>query len=734
MNARATVPKKRVCIYRLLVDLTKEDAQIGDPIEDEVPESRATRLVGDSRRFMIVSFARKSREDYIRRWLENLIMPKMSTQKHYSAELFRFFFLGYTENHLKSGNLLFFREGPDFTVDDLKDHFGGDLRSVYEIYGYGKYAARLGLSFSSTAATKEVRTDTLELLDDLEAADGSLTSDGCGMIRESYAQEIASILQVPPDTAVYQVRLGGIKGVLALCPDEKFDLLCSPGKKIAYRRSMVKYNEGPHVLEVQNISKSPKRGRLNKQFIVLLLTLGVPLSVFEDLLNIQLEQIASIVTNREKALACVDGDVDAEGNGFYQELYEMLLAGHDMSEPYLACLLRRFQRTTLNALREKLQIPVDGSGNIYGVVDCHEVLEEGEVYINLPGRGGPQVGPVVVTRNPAYDPNGIRVLDAVNRPELKHLTNCIVFSAKGAHSEPDRMAGGDLDGDLYFFVFNPALIPKRQATAAPVTVKKLTLRTKTVKIAGRVQGTSRRVPRGDMNKDAIDTFLGLRCNFLLGGLANEWMARVGTTPDLANSAACKTLLPMIEIALDIVKSGESVKKLRYEFEQFKAANPGPRPKRGWTDPLVHLARLVPASPKEEMTFTCDPQLILRDEAPDDFDKMADDAKQAMRAFNRLLQSAISADAEAKDEKRADLVKATMIAQHFPRTSFIRSTRRECPARCKEELTQGFRVVCLFAVSLSSSSAYFRYFTGYKYKKQAFAWLGARWLNYLKSCR
>jgi hypothetical protein len=36
--------------------------------------------MGDSRRFMIVSFARKSREDYIRRWLENLIVPKTSTR------------------------------------------------------------------------------------------------------------------------------------------------------------------------------------------------------------------------------------------------------------------------------------------------------------------------------------------------------------------------------------------------------------------------------------------------------------------------------------------------------------------------------------------------------------------------------------------------------------------------------------------------------------------------------
>jgi hypothetical protein len=83
-----------------------------------------------------------------------------------------------------------------------------------------------------------------------------------------------------------------------------------------------------------------------------------------------------------------------------------------------------------------------GSGYLLGVVDHCGVLEEGEVYINLPAKGGPQVGPVAAMRNPAYDPNGmsslvgtfhfiqcllvgVRVLEAVNRPELKHLTNCI---------------------------------------------------------------------------------------------------------------------------------------------------------------------------------------------------------------------------------------------------------------------------------------------------------------------
>jgi RNA-dependent RNA polymerase len=64
-------------------------------------------------------------------------------------------FFGFTENNLKAGHLLFFREGHDFTVETLKKEFG-DLKAIYEESGYGKYAARLGLSFSSTIPAAEV--------------------------------------------------------------------------------------------------------------------------------------------------------------------------------------------------------------------------------------------------------------------------------------------------------------------------------------------------------------------------------------------------------------------------------------------------------------------------------------------------------------------------------------------------------------------------------------------------
>ncbi|KAJ7772441.1 hypothetical protein B0H16DRAFT_1769345 [Mycena metata] len=80
------------------------------------------------------------------------------------------------KSNLKAGHLLFFREGDDFNVETLLKAFG-DLGSIYEASGYGKFAARLGMSFSSTVPTLEIKpAEEIEIVD-LTALDGSLTSD-----------------------------------------------------------------------------------------------------------------------------------------------------------------------------------------------------------------------------------------------------------------------------------------------------------------------------------------------------------------------------------------------------------------------------------------------------------------------------------------------------------------------------------------------------------------------------
>ncbi|KAF8169864.1 RNA dependent RNA polymerase-domain-containing protein [Mycena galopus ATCC 62051] len=707
MFQKTTVAQKRVPFLRLLLDLSTAEEKVISHSEYDVHESRATRLVGDSTRFMTISFTKQTRDNHLRKWLQDITLPGKSIT--YGEHEYVFF--GFTESNLKSGHVLFFREGPDFTVDELKDHFGSDLKAI--------------------------KPEDRHLLPDIKADDGSLTSDGCGLIRDSFAREISLLLGVPFDTAVFQIRLGGLKGTLTRCPDDFFDNICGcRGKKLAYRQSMVKYNNGPHMLEVQNVSKHLKSGRLNKQFIVLLLTLGVPLSVFENLLQMQLDDIDLITVDRQRALDCIDGEVDAEGDAFHQDLYEMLLAGHDMNEPYLASQLRKFQNTTRDKLRTKLNISVKRSGYLLGVVDHCGVLKEGEVYINLPNKGGPQVGPIAAMRNPAFDPDGIRVLEAVNRPELKHLTNCIVFAASGARSEPDRMGGGDLDGDLYFVIFDPSLIPERRMAQSPAaSVKKPVPRSKTIVIGGRAQTVSRTIPsHKDMRTAAIETFVTMRCNFLLGSLSNEWFTLVGTTPELADSPLCKVLVPMLEAALDIIKSGSGLALLRSDFDRFKNSKPEGSGTVGWTNPLDSLASLVPQAHETViMDFTPDPQLILRTKTTEDrWNAVVREAEKVMPVYNQSLRIAIEADKEAKlqdlqdDERRADLAKANIIAKHFPRTFSGTDIPQYLLKASAWYVTDPF---CFAAYIMSAP----RYFTGYKSKKQSFAWLGARWLNYIKAC-
>jgi hypothetical protein len=75
MYQKTSLTKKRVPFIRLLVDLKTDNAQVS---EYDVHESRATRLVGDSKRFMTVSFTRDSNSKNIKSWLEEMTQPGKS--------------------------------------------------------------------------------------------------------------------------------------------------------------------------------------------------------------------------------------------------------------------------------------------------------------------------------------------------------------------------------------------------------------------------------------------------------------------------------------------------------------------------------------------------------------------------------------------------------------------------------------------------------------------------------
>jgi len=66
---------------------------------------------------------------------------------------------------------------------------------------------------------------------------------------------------------------------------------------------------------------------------------------------------------------------------------------------------------------------------------------------------------VVVGRNPSLHPGDLRLLKPTDVKTLHHLEDVVVFSALGPRPACDEMSGGDLDGDIYFVIWDPKLIP-----------------------------------------------------------------------------------------------------------------------------------------------------------------------------------------------------------------------------------------------------------------------------------
>ncbi|XP_063711662.1 ATP-dependent RNA helicase DHX29-like [Symsagittifera roscoffensis] len=70
-------------------------------------------------------------------------------------------------------------------------------------------------------------------------------------------------------------------------------------------------------------------------------------------------------------------------------------------------------------------------------------------------------GDVVVCRSPSYSPGDIRVLRGVKLPAehpVSKLRNVILFSTSGERPDPDKMSGGDLDGDLYLVIWDKRVL------------------------------------------------------------------------------------------------------------------------------------------------------------------------------------------------------------------------------------------------------------------------------------
>ncbi|KAG8831497.1 hypothetical protein FRC17_003069 [Serendipita sp. 399] len=414
----------------------------------------------DQRLFIAASFAGLRFKDvssrvnieYIKRFLKaGLVLNR----KHY-------WFYGHSNSQLRSRSC-FLRQGASEEDIHARIMSLGDFGSIKSA---AKLAKRIGLLFSS--ATLDWTLDPVHIRDipDIEV-DDTLFSDGCGLISRYLASLIARQKQVifrqqRYTPAVFQIRYKGYKGVLALHPelDKKKD------GQILFRKSMRKFKGvSDNTFSVVEHSAPYVYARLNNDIVTLLSALGVPNEILLQKLRSYLRWLFSVRASLDNAL------------DFLSSVGE-----HDLAERVILEGLedRKVQVEVTKALKkefasfkklendkDKLRLLVHKSRFLFGVCDPYQVLEEGEVFVRVTmPRLGPQTihsVPVMVVRNPCMHPGDCLKLRAVDKPELRHLVDCIVFASKGKHAAPSLSSGGDLDGDKFTVIWDKELVPPKIA-------------------------------------------------------------------------------------------------------------------------------------------------------------------------------------------------------------------------------------------------------------------------------
>ncbi|CAO3579322.1 unnamed protein product [Absidia cylindrospora] len=282
---------------------------------------------------------------------------------------------------------------------------------------------------------------------------------------------------------------------------------------------------------------------LNRQAITLLSSLGVTDGAFMVKLNTVLHGLKVMLENPKTAIKILQDYPDSFGIASF--MTRMIKAGFlERQDPFIKNLLNMFRLRTLKNLKEKAKLPVDKGAFVFGVVDESGVLKEGEIFCQVTNDLERKerfviTGRCIVYRNPCFHPGDVRVLNAVDHPELrKRLVNVVAFPRVGERDIPSMCSGGDLDGDEYTIIWDKKLMPKiinhtpmDYTPSAPKTKANVT------------------------TDDIKDFFVDYIKSDNLGQIANTHLATADQSENGAMDANCLSLARLHSMAVDFPKTG-----------------------------------------------------------------------------------------------------------------------------------------------------------------------------------
>lgn len=390
----------------------------------------------------------------------------------------------------------------------------------------GKVYARLDLGASRSKPTLEFETDQIiynvpdKLATDVDDKDkfrdpdpkflfleqydpNTVMNDGCSEISIAAMDAVRQKLGLGYIPAVVQGRIFGAKGVWYR---SKGDLPSDPTPAdvwIKIAKSQIKAQHELHddeellTLNVVGYSRSARSSLLYPGFLPILVDRGVQQKAILDIARQQVqldteEYLAALQDPRalhqwihqQKDLL----DTRHRKSGIWEvagfpvtheeRVCQMLESGFEPSKcRFLAKEIIRIGEQVFDLKAKMFKVHLNLSTSLIGIADPYDCLEPDEIHVcfsspfkdkltkqtwmNLNGKF------VLIARNPALRNSDIRKYRVVNKPELGHLQDVVVFSTRGRRAGASMLSGGDYDGDTFWVCWDPTLVEPFLNAPAP---------------------------------------------------------------------------------------------------------------------------------------------------------------------------------------------------------------------------------------------------------------------------
>ena len=549
-SLESQIPDNHIRLLRLVVTPSRIIYQPGVPVFT----SRLTRMLAGSHNLIVVSFRDENMQD---RLGDVFTRVEQFLTEGFDVCGRKFQFLCASASQIRDRKAFFVEVQ---TLDEIYSLRKLIISNPESFNNPAKYLSRLGLFCTADRPTIDIPLCKVKCIDDERSLDdGSLVTDGSGFITASCAKEIFEEIgeQVP---SAFQFRYNGMKGVLTVVEDSYIKSRY-PDAKMLYRPSQKKFDSDHTMMGVVK-SATAHCLYLNREAITLLESLyrnakeretwHLPTALInlqEKFLESQAEMFVSSIGAREALMQYLPSQ-DVKDAGEFFDLRK---------EPYWYRLLRHCHVFGVSDLCRKTNIPIKNGCLAMGIPDFTNTLGNDEIFLQVcKDDETPKIieGSVFMYRNPCLHPGDLRIVQAVNRPELHCMRNVLVLPTKSDFSISAMCSGGDLDGDQFSVIWEKELVPPKRLQYKALDYQKL-------------PGTAEEQESPWRQENLSRFFVACMRNEMLGRVAHMHLALCDILDSGAVDPMARKLAESQAVAVDYPKTGVAPKVPKEALDKVK---------------------------------------------------------------------------------------------------------------------------------------------------------------------